>query len=195
MGEQLERLVADLREAHVATPAHAAAESSSGSPSGSRSRTGTSGFTTTTNLAPALHRDVHVRGRADAAVDQLAALHLDRLVDHRQRGGGRGRLRDRHVVPVARRRARSARRCRGRSRSGRARSRACGSRWCGRGRRAPRAGSARCPRRRVDARRQPLGQPEDEVHQPTSADVGGQRRAPRRARAAAAAPAPCAKSQ
>ena len=52
------------------------------------------------NLAPLLHRDVDVGGRADAAVDHLAALEVDRLVDDRQGGRALDRLRDRHVVPA-----------------------------------------------------------------------------------------------
>ena len=47
-----------------------------------------------------LDREVDVGGRADAAVDQVAALDLDRLVDHRQGGRGGDGPRDRHVVPV-----------------------------------------------------------------------------------------------
>ena len=54
------------------------------------------------NFAPALDRDVDVGGRADAAVDQLAAPYVDGPVDHRQGRGGGDRLRDRHVVPVRR---------------------------------------------------------------------------------------------
>ena len=52
------------------------------------------------NLAPLLDRDVDVGGRADPAVDQLAALELDRLVDDRQRRRALDRLRDRHVRPA-----------------------------------------------------------------------------------------------
>src|SRR6185295_2119804 len=43
--------------------------------------------------------DVDVGGRADAAVDQLPPLELDRLVDDRQRGRALDGLGDRHVGP------------------------------------------------------------------------------------------------
>ena len=51
-------------------------------------------------LRAGLDRDVEVRRREDAAVDQLAVLDLDRLVEHRQRARGADGLGDRDVVPV-----------------------------------------------------------------------------------------------
>ena len=61
---------------------------------------GTSGFTTITNLAPrSTAMSTLVVERMPPSIE-LAALDLDRLVDHRQRGGGGHRARDRHVVPV-----------------------------------------------------------------------------------------------
>ena len=107
-------------------------------------------------LRARLDGDVEVGRRDDAAVDQLAVADPDGRVDHRQRG----------------------RRAHGRSRSARRPSRSApntialarvevgrgqvelgleqrGSRRCGRGRRAPRAGSARCRR----PSRRPTGSP------------------------------------
>ena len=52
-------------------------------------------------LRPALDRDVDVGGREDAAVDELAAGDLDRLVDPGQRARGGDRLRDRDLGPLA----------------------------------------------------------------------------------------------
>ena len=52
------------------------------------------------NFAPGADRDVEVRRRDDAAVDELAVAHLDRRVDHRQRRRGADGGRDRDVVPA-----------------------------------------------------------------------------------------------
>src|SRR4029077_14556425 len=51
-------------------------------------------------LGPPLDGDVDVGGRADPAVDHLAAFQLDRLVDDRASGRALDRLRDRHLGPL-----------------------------------------------------------------------------------------------
>ena len=93
VGQQLERLVADLRKAHLRDA------SARGEPDCSISPTyGTSGLTTTTQLRACLDRDVEVGRRDEAAVDVDTILDLDRLVDHRDRARGGDGLRDRDVV-------------------------------------------------------------------------------------------------
>ena len=54
------------------------------------------------NRAPGLDRDVEIGRREHAAVDQLPALDLHRLVDHRQGAGGGDRPGDRDVIPALR---------------------------------------------------------------------------------------------
>ena len=99
VGQQLERLVADLGEAHVRDPAGARA-GERGDPLLEVVDVGDQRVDHDDELGPGLDRDVEVGGRHDAAVDQLAVLDLDRLVDHRQRAGGADRLGDRDVVPA-----------------------------------------------------------------------------------------------
>ena len=53
-------------------------------------------------LGAALDGDVDIRGRTDAAVDELPALDLDRPVNHRQRRRRGDRFRDWHVLPAGR---------------------------------------------------------------------------------------------
>ncbi len=99
VGQQLERLVGDLREAHVRHAPHLRAQ---------QRRyllrevvhVGHQRVHDDDELGAGLDRDVEVRGRDDAAVDQLAALDLDGLVDHRQRRRGAHGERDRDVVPA-----------------------------------------------------------------------------------------------
>ena len=99
VGDQAEGLVGDRRQAHVGDAAHAGAEDG-------RDRllevvdVGDERVDDDDELRPLLDRDVDVGGRADAAVDQLAALQVDRLVDDGQRGRAGDRLGDRHVVPA-----------------------------------------------------------------------------------------------
>ena len=114
VGDHPEGLVAEAGEAHVGDAAHAGAEDRSGSRLREVVDEGDERVDDDDELGAVLDRDVDVGGRADAAVDHLAALHLDRLVDDRQRGRGGDRRRDRHVGPLALARGRSARSCRGR---------------------------------------------------------------------------------
>jgi hypothetical protein len=99
VGQQLERLVADLREAHVGHAADAAARQR-GNDRLEVVHVRDKWVDNHDELGAALDCHVHVGGRADATVDQLAPLELDRLVDHGQRGRGLDRARDRHVVPI-----------------------------------------------------------------------------------------------
>ena len=99
VAEQLERLVADLGEPHVRHPAGAGAE---------QRRDLLREVVDVRDqrvddhdqLRARLDRDVEVRGRDDAAVDQLAVLEPRGLEDHRERGGGADGGGDRHVVPA-----------------------------------------------------------------------------------------------
>ena len=99
MGDQAEGLVGDRRQAHVGDPPHAVAEDG-------RDRllevvdVGHQRVDDDDELGALLDRDVDVGGRADAAVDQLAPLEVDRLVDDRQAGRALDRLGDRHVGPA-----------------------------------------------------------------------------------------------
>ena len=61
---------------------------------------GTSGIDDDDELRPGFDGDVEVRGRDDAAVDELAVSHAVGGVDHRQRGRGADGGADRDVVPA-----------------------------------------------------------------------------------------------
>ena len=98
--EHPEGLVADRREPHVGDAARPGAGDRR-DPLAEVVRVGHQRVDDDDELGAVLDRDVDVRGRADAAVDELAAVDLDRRVDHRQRAGGRDRGRDRHVGPIA----------------------------------------------------------------------------------------------
>src|SRR3954452_18865937 len=98
VGEQLEGLVADLREAHVADPARAREERADAL--GEVVDEGHQRVDDDDELRARLDGDVEVRGRHDPAVDELAVADLDRLVDHRQRRRGAHGGRDGHVVPA-----------------------------------------------------------------------------------------------
>ena len=100
VGEQLERLVADLREAHVRHATRRVSRRASGSACSKSLTYGHQRVDDDDELGARLDRDVEVGGGDDPAVDQLAVLDLDRLVDHRQRARGADRLRDRYVVPT-----------------------------------------------------------------------------------------------
>ena len=139
VGQQLERLVADLREAHVADPARRACRTSVGICSAKSLTYGHERVDDDHELRARLDGDVDVRRRDDAAVDQLAVLDLDGLVDHRQRGRGAHGASRSARRPSPRRRRRSARRCRGRSRRGTAR-------WSSRRKSSVRSGSERTVR-------------------------------------------------
>ena len=96
VGDQLERLVADLREAHVRDPPRAlSAQRLDGSGEVVDERHDRVDHDD--QVRPGLDRDVEVRRRDDPAVDQLAVVDPHRRVDHRQRPGGANRRRDRHV--------------------------------------------------------------------------------------------------
>jgi hypothetical protein len=99
VGHQSEGLVGDCRQAHVGHPPHPVAEDG-----GDRLLEivdeGDERVDDDDELRPSLDRDVDIGGRADAAVDQLAAFQVDRLVDDRQGGRALDRLGDRHVGPA-----------------------------------------------------------------------------------------------
>ena len=101
VGQQLEGLVADLRVAHVRDPPDAAAEDRR-DPLLEVVDVGNQRVHDDDELRSALDGEVDVRRGADAAVDELASLDLDRPVDHREGSRCRDRLGDRHVVPAAR---------------------------------------------------------------------------------------------
>ena len=81
VGEQPERLVADRREAHVGDAAGAGAGDRR-DPLSEVVDVRDQGVDDDDELGAVLDGDVDVRGRADAAVDELAAVDLDRLVEH-----------------------------------------------------------------------------------------------------------------
>ena len=99
VGDQPKGLVGDRRQAHVRDPPHPGAEDG-------RDRllevvdVGNQRVDDDDELGALFDRDVDVGGRADAAVDQLATLQIDRLIDDRQRGRALDRLGDRHVPPA-----------------------------------------------------------------------------------------------
>ena len=99
IGEQLERLIGDLREAHVR-------DAPDLRPQQRRDlarevvHVGHERVHDHDEPRARLDGDVEVRGRGDAAVDQLAVADLHRLVDHRQRRRRAHGERDRDVVPA-----------------------------------------------------------------------------------------------
>ena len=100
VGEQPEGLVADRREPHVGDAAGAGAgDGRDALPE--VVRVGHQRVDDDDELGAVLDRDIDIGGRADAAVDELAAVDLDRRVDHRQRARGGHRGRDRDVGPIA----------------------------------------------------------------------------------------------
>src|SRR2546423_5116508 len=96
--EELEGLVADLREAHVADALRAREDAPD--PLGEVVDIGHQRVDDHDELRARLDGQVEVRRRHDPAVDELAVADLDRLVDHRQRGRGAHGLRDRGVGPA-----------------------------------------------------------------------------------------------
>ena len=99
VGHQLERLVADLRQAHVADVSRPLAAQQRRDLGLEVVDVGHERVDHHDELGPGLHRDVDVGGRDDPPVDELSVAHLDRRVDHRQCGRGAHRLGDRDVVP------------------------------------------------------------------------------------------------
>src|SRR5439155_14980935 len=83
VGQQLERLVADLGEAHVRDAAHAGA-GDRGDLLGEVVDVGDERVDHHHELRARLDGDVDVGGGDDPAVHQLAVVDLDRLVDHGQ---------------------------------------------------------------------------------------------------------------
>ena len=120
VGEQLERLVGDLREAHVRDPAHARAEQR-------RDllrevvHVRHERVDDDDELRAGLDRDVEVRGGDDPAVDELAVAAPGPARRPSAAPPRRARPRRSGCRPSPRRRARSARTCPGRSPRGRAR--------------------------------------------------------------------------
>src|SRR4051794_7862669 len=99
VGEELERLVADLGEAHVADPLRAREDAPHAL--GEVVDVGDERVDDDDELRPRLHGHVEVGRRDDAPVHELAVADLHRLVDHRQRRRRAHGLRDRDVVPAA----------------------------------------------------------------------------------------------
>jgi hypothetical protein len=97
VGDELERLVADLGEAHVRDAARArAAECFHGAREVVDERHDRVDHDD--QLRAGLDRDVEVGRGDDPAVDQFAVLHAHRRVDHRQGAGRAHGGRDRNVV-------------------------------------------------------------------------------------------------
>jgi hypothetical protein len=80
--EHSECLVADRRESHVGHAARPGAGDRR-DPLPEVVRVGHQRVDDDDELGAVLHRDVDVRGGADSAVDELAAVDLNRGVDHR----------------------------------------------------------------------------------------------------------------
>ena len=155
---------------------------------------GTSGLTTIDELRARLDRDVDVGRRDDAAVDELAVVDLDGLVDHRQRGRGARRRARSARRPSRRRRRRSARRCRGRSPRGRARCSSARKSSVRSGSESTVAHVALDARAGVEAGRQVLGEPERDVHRADLPPLRGEVLRELRHAPAAAARRSCANS-